>query len=227
MGTALQEVYDAFFSKISTEDFTYKADLVYQYFKAANGYSYKTVPETLTYTLFKDNVSLFIMSKAEIDGNVSLKYNGTTYVVNVLATDTLNQIADKIVIKLSADFNVSTNYSNTYPIILIQKSNEDLTSFEFADVDKTDCVVRVNQNYDGEYDNIIGIDSIELISLFMAREYYSRIVLKLGNQKVWIGTKDFNQIPKLKDNYSLAESSLSKINTQIYDFRQEFYTYMN
>lgn len=50
MGTNIQIVFDSFFVKIPTVDFTGKESLVFQLFKSSIPYCYKTVPEDLTYT---------------------------------------------------------------------------------------------------------------------------------------------------------------------------------
>lgn len=226
MGTKLQEIYDSFFSK-TDDDFTYTPDLVYQYFKKANGYSYKTVPEDLTYSLNTNNISLFVEQIASKAGNITLKYSNKSYTVSILTTDTLINIADKIVAQIGTDFTVATDYSNSFPIIYVSKDNTDLTSFSFIDTDNTSCVVIISQSYDGEYVETLGEDSIELLSLFMLREHYNKFVMKFGKQREYIGTKDFDKLPNLKNKYENTKETLDSINDQIFEFRQEFYTYKN
>lgn len=51
LGTQLQEVYDAFFVKVPETKFTNQESLVFQLFKASLAYCYRTVPESLKYTL--------------------------------------------------------------------------------------------------------------------------------------------------------------------------------
>ena len=227
MGTSLQEVYDSFFSKIPDDDFTYTPDLVFQYFKHANGYSYKTVPEDLTYSVDTNRMTIFVEKTASVNGNITIACDSKTYTVAVLSTDTLVGIANKIVTQLQTDFTVTTDFSNTYPIIQIEKDNTDLTSLSFTDTGNTQCFIIISQTYDGSYAQTLGVDSIELIALYMLREYYNKFVLKFGKQKEWIGTKDFNKLPTLKDQYEKTKESLDAVTDQIDKFRQEFYSYKN
>jgi len=227
LGTSLQEVYDSFFSKIPDDDFTYTPDLVFQYFKHANGYSYKTVPEDLTYSLNTNRMMIFVEKTASVNGNITIACNGKTYTVAVLSTDTLVGIANNIVTQLQVNFMVTTDFSNTYPIIQIEKDNTDLTSLSFTDTGNTQCLVIISQAYDGSYTQTLGVDSIELIALYMLREYYNKFVLKFGKQKEWIGTKDFDRLPNLKNQYENTKESLDAVNDQIDKFRQEFYSYKN
>jgi len=55
LGTLLQKVYDKFFIKVSDVDFYSKEDLVFEFFETALGYSYKTTPHDLGYTLNPDD----------------------------------------------------------------------------------------------------------------------------------------------------------------------------
>lgn len=137
MGTQLQEVYDAFFVKTPDTDFTGKEELVYQFFKASIGYCYKTVPESLTYTLT----------------------NQTTY--------------------------------------------------------------------DGQFNDTLGLDSIELLALCMARELYRRYDEKYNNIKQYVGTQAFNKLPDIPDLAEKSKERLTTLSDEIYKFRQEFYTYEN
>lgn len=50
MGTNIQEVFDSFFVKIPSVNFSGQETLVFQLFKSSIPYCYKTVPEDLTYT---------------------------------------------------------------------------------------------------------------------------------------------------------------------------------
>jgi len=55
VGTPLQKIYDKFFIKVSDVDFFSKEDLVFEFFETALGYSYKTTPHDLGYTLNPDD----------------------------------------------------------------------------------------------------------------------------------------------------------------------------
>ncbi|MDD4000072.1 MAG: hypothetical protein PHX62_04165, partial [Bacilli bacterium] len=87
MGTLLQKIYDKFFIKASDEDFTYKQDLVFEFFETAIGYSYKTTPHDLGYTLYSDNAVLIIYETVTNSGDITLNINSDTYTIALLSTD--------------------------------------------------------------------------------------------------------------------------------------------
>jgi len=226
MATDLQEVYDSFFAKVPDEDFTYKADLIYQYFKAANGYSYKTVPEDLTYIINSDNIVLYISSLATSSGNVILTLNSVNYTIPILATGTLFDIANQIVAVIPSAYTVETDYTNTFPIIIITLSGSNLSA-EYKDIDNTGVVINITKTYNGNYVETLKVDSIELIALFMASQYYNAKLTSLSSIKQHIGTQNFSKLPNFKDQYDSTKSTLNDIDEKIYKFRQEFYTYSN
>ena len=135
LATQIQDVYDAFFAKIEF-DFTGKESLVYQFFKAANGYAYKTVPENLEYTI----------------------------------TD--------------------------------------------------------NEDYTGNYTETLSQETIELIALYMKREYLEKIIAKFEGQRNIVGTKDFGKLG-FRDQYVAAMNGKKRLADEIEKFRQEFYSYAN
>jgi len=227
LGTPLQDVYDSFLAKVTDEDFTYKSDLIFQYFKFANGSSYKTVPENLNYTLNVDSIVFYIDNKANINGNITFTIDSKLYVVAVLATDSLINIADKVVDAIKSDFTIIKNYTNDYPIITIEKDNSDLSNTVYIDTDNTGVQININKTYDGYYDDELGQDTINLISLYMAYNYYLDIVLKKGKQKSYFGSKDFNKFPNIKSQYENAEAALNILDDKIEKSRQEFYNYKN
>lgn len=133
MGTNIQEVYDAFFVKVPNTDFTGQEQLVFQLFKAATAYCYRTVPEKLDY-----------------------------------------------------------NYDE--------------------------------QIHEGKFNETLGQDSIELLSLCMKRELYRRSNDKYMYMKQHIGTKAFNKLPEniVKESQE-SRIIFESLNDEIERFRQEFY----
>ena len=226
MGTQLQDVYDSFIVKTENEDFTYKQDLIFQYFKAAIGYSYKTIPNDLTYVLNNDIV--FIVNQiATKDGNITININADTYSIPILIVDSLTVIADKIVSAIGSAYIVKIDYSNTYPILTITKSDVSIITGSFVDAGKTGAIIYQTQTYEGTFNVILFQDSIELLALYMKREYYRKIVAKFEKIKKSIGTKDFDALGNMASDFKAAQSGLTDISDEISSFRQEFYSYAN
>ena len=143
VGTRLQEIYDAFFIKIPSHDFSSEQSKVYQFFKAAVGRARKTVSDNLTYTLDEDQ-------------------------------------------------------------------DEESPS------------------YDGTFKDTLDQNTIELISLWMVHEYFRTIVSKFEGIKSYVGTKDFNKLPDVKNGqYEIAKSLLDSVSEEIKEFCQSFYSYRN
>ena len=137
MGTQLQEVYDAFFIKVPNTDFSGQQQLVYQLFKASLSHCYKTVSESLQYTITPVNT------------------------------------------------------------------------------------------YDGVFYDILGQDTIELISLYMKRELYRRLLDKYSDIKQHVGTQAFNKLPNMIEQSKEARQIYDSLNDEIDKFKQEFYEYSN
>lgn len=227
MGTLFQEVYDSFIAKIPDEDFTYKSDLAYQYLKTANGYAYKTVPEDLTCTLYTDNAVIYISNIATTTGNITVTINSIDYTISVLTVDTLVGIANKIKSAINATYTVETNYDNTFPMLTITKSGVDTITASYVDTGSTGIKLNITKSYDGTYNDTLSVDSIELISLFMAKQYYIGKLTSLESTKQHVGTQNFSKLPNLKEKYDNTRLTLKDIEENIYKFRQEFYTYKN
>lgn len=81
--------------------------------------------------------------------------------------------------------------------------------------------------HEGNFDDTLFYDSIELLSLGMAREYYLRDLSKLSRTKQHIGTQAFNKLPDLVKQYDIASDNYRTLNDRFYSFRQEFYPYAN
>ena len=226
MSTPLQEVYDSFIAKTENEDFTYRQDLVFQYFKSANAYAYKTVPENLTYIVNTNNAVLYITSGALINGNITISVNTDNYIIAILNTDSLTVLATKIKNAISVKYTVINDYTNAYPILTLSKSGVDTIDLTYIDTGSTGIGLIISENYNGSYINLLGQDTIELIALFMKREYYRKIVARFEKMKKSLGTKDFEKLECFNE-YKASLLGLKSISEEIEDFRQEFYSYKN
>lgn len=136
MNISLQEVYDSFFIKIPSHDFTGEESLVYQLFKTAIAYASDTSSENLSYTL---------------------------------------------------------------------SNSED--------------------SYDGVFNNDVSQKTIELVSLYMSKEYLRRQINKFEAQKQHVGTKNFNKLPNFKDEFDSVNKLFKSVCDEITLFRQEFYLF--
>ena len=134
MGTNLQEVFDAFFSKFPNVDFTGKESQVVQFLKSAIGKCYRRVYDDLTY---------------EYD-------------------DVLDE---------------------------------------------------------GNFINTVSNSSIELISMYMAKEYISQKYAVLCGRKQYLGTQAFNKIPSLKEEFDTVEKTMNYWLEEIDKFLNEFPDY--
>lgn len=226
MGTLLQKIYDKFFIKASDIDFTYKQDLVYEFFDTAIGYSYKTTPHDLSYTLYSDNAVLIIYGLVENSGNITLNINSDTYTIALLDTDTKLEIATKIKSAIDSDYTVILD-DIEYPILIITKTDTDIITLIFTDTDDTNLNIIVSKTFDGIMLNDLDVDEIELISLNMKKAYLEYLLKPSSRLLSSIGTKDFNRLPNKVEEYKVYSLMLKDLNEQIEEFRQEFYSYTN
>jgi len=130
LGTLLQKIYDKFFIKVSDFDFTYKQDLVFEFFETSIGYSYKTTPHDLDYILYSDNVVLIIYELVENSGNITLNINSDTYTISLLTTDTKLNIANKIKSAIELDYTVILDDIEN-PMLTITKTDTDIITYKF------------------------------------------------------------------------------------------------
>ena len=226
MGTLLQKVYDKFFIKVSDVDFTYKQDLVYEFFETAVGNSYKTVPHNLSYTLYIDNAVLIVYDVIENVGDITLNINSDTYIVTLLGIDTKLDIATKIKSAIESDYTV-TLYDIENPMLVIEKTDTDIITLVFTDTDNTNLNLIVSKTFDGIMLNDLDVDEIELISLNMKKAYLEYLLKPSSRLLSSIGTKDFNRLPSKVEEYKVYSLMLKDLNEQIEAFRQEFYSYLN
>ena len=226
MGTLLQKIYDKFFIKVSDVDFTYKQDLVFEFFETAIGYSYKTTPHDLSYTLYSDNAVLIVYGILENNGNISLNINSDTYTIALLNTDTKLQIATKIKSAIDTNYTVKLDDIEN-PMLTITKIDIDSIILTFIDTSNTNLNLIVSKTYDGIMLNDLDVDEIELISLNMKKAYLDYLLKPLSRLKKQIGTKDFNRLESKVEELKVYSLMLSSLKEEIKDFRQEFNSYSN
>jgi len=226
LGTLLQKVYDKFLIKVSDVDFTYKQDLIFEFFETAIGYSYKTTPHDLGYTLYSDNAVLIIYGILENSGNISLNINSDTYTIALLNTDTKLQIATKIKSVIDTNYTVKLDDIEN-PMLTITKIDTDIITLTFIDTSNTNLNLIVSKTYDGIMLNDLDVDEIELISLNMKKAYLDYLLKPLSRLKKQIGTKDFNRLESKVEELKVYSLMLSSLKEEIKDFRQEFNSYSN
>ena len=226
MGTLLQKIYDKFFIKVSDFDFTYKQDLVFEFFETSIGYSYKTTPHDLDYILYYDNAVLIIYGLVENSGDITLNINSDTYIISLLTTDTKLNIANKIKSAIELDYTVILDDIEN-PMLTITKTDTDIITLLFTDDNNTNLNLIIKKTYDGTMINDLDIDEIELISLNMKKAYLEYLLKPLNRLKTTLGTKDFNRLANKLEEYKVYSLMLKDLNDQIDDFRQEFYSYSN
>ena len=226
MGILLQKIYDKFFIKVSDVDFTYKQDLVFEFFETSIGYSYKTTPHDLGYTLYNNNAVLIIYDVIETSGDITLQINSDTYIIALLNTDTKLEISTKIKSAIELDYTVDLdNIEN--PMLTITKTDVDDIVVTFTDTDDTFLNLVISKTYDGITINDLDIDEIELISLNMKKAYLDYLLKPLSRLKKQIGTKDFNRLESKVEELKVYSLMLSSLKEEIKDFRQEFNSYSN
>jgi len=226
LGILLQKIYDKFFIKVSDVDFTYKQDLVFEFFETSIGYSYKTTPHDLGYTLYSDNAVLIVYDVIENSGDITLNINSDSYTISLLDTDTKLEIAIKIKSAIISDYNIDLD-NIEYPMLTITKPLTDNITLTFTDTDNINVNLIISKTYDGITINDLDIDEIELISLNMKKSYLEYLLKPLSRLKKQIGTKDFNRLESKVDEYKVYSLMLKDLNEEIEKFRQEFYSYTN
>lgn len=77
----------------------------------------------------------------------------------------------------------------------------------------------------GYFENAISPSSIELISMFMVKEYFVQKFSLLTTRKQYLGTQAFNKIPSNKEEFDLTQNSLDYWNNEIACFLMEFPDY--
>ena len=67
--------------------------------------------------------------------------------------------------------------------------------------------------------------TIELLALYVARDYVSWQYSILGDRKRFLGTTAFNKIPSDKERFDLLKSQIDFFNTEIEKFEMDFPDY--
>lgn len=78
---------------------------------------------------------------------------------------------------------------------------------------------------EGCFENVISPATIELISMFMVKEYFVQKFALLTTRKQYLGTQAFNKIPTNKDEFDLTKNYLNYWDNEITRFLMEFPDY--
>ena len=77
----------------------------------------------------------------------------------------------------------------------------------------------------GSFKNFVTNASIELISMFMAKEYFSQKFSVLSSRKQYLGTQAFNKIPANIEEFNLTKGALDYWDEEIRKFLMDFPDY--
>lgn len=78
---------------------------------------------------------------------------------------------------------------------------------------------------EGYFYNKVSSPTIELLSLYIVRDYMTWQFSILNNRKKYLGTNAFNKIPSDKERYDFLSEQLNYWNTEIEKFEMEFPDY--
>lgn len=78
---------------------------------------------------------------------------------------------------------------------------------------------------EGYFLNEISSPTIELLSLYIVRDYTTWQFSILNNRKKYLGTNAFNKLPSEKERYDFLSSQLDYWNAEIEKFEMEFPDY--
>lgn len=90
-----------------------------------------------------------------------------------------------------------------------------------------DLTYTTDENFEGEFLNILIQDEIELIALNMLMEEKRQKRSILDYAKKHIGTKDFNRLPNKVNEYKILSESMKDLKDEIKDLEQSFKSYKN
>jgi hypothetical protein len=90
-----------------------------------------------------------------------------------------------------------------------------------------DLTYTVDEDFNGEFTEILNQDAIELIALNMAFEEKRRKKSELDYTKQRMGTKDFSKLPNKVEEYKVISQSMKDLKEEIKDFEQSFKSYQN
>lgn len=78
---------------------------------------------------------------------------------------------------------------------------------------------------EGYFYSEISSPTIELLAMYIARDYTTWKFSILNNRKQYLGTSAFNKIPSYKEEYDFLNSQLVYWNTEIEKFEMDFPDY--
>ena len=79
--------------------------------------------------------------------------------------------------------------------------------------------------YEGNFNDVLDNDEIELLTLWMKYEWKERIVAKLDGQRKQIGTSDFNRLEGKKEQLQSVNSAMKITKDDIDELVDNFNTY--
>jgi predicted nucleic acid-binding Zn-ribbon protein len=79
--------------------------------------------------------------------------------------------------------------------------------------------------YEGVFIDTLDQDEIELIALYMKKEYLRKLIAPIEKLKIRMGTKDFEALKSKKEEYDTLSKAMLDLNEEINEFKQEFNTY--
>lgn len=77
----------------------------------------------------------------------------------------------------------------------------------------------------GYFENNISAQTIELLSMYIVRDYLTWKFSILGNRKKYLGTNAFNKLPSDKEQYDSLRSQVEYWNSEIEKFEMDFPDY--
>jgi hypothetical protein len=80
-------------------------------------------------------------------------------------------------------------------------------------------------SYDGNFNDVLDDDEIELVAMNMKYEYYAKKAAYLIGLRQQIGIRDFDNLPDKKKELDSIQSSMKLLYEDIKEFRQQFNTY--
>lgn len=78
---------------------------------------------------------------------------------------------------------------------------------------------------EGYFKSLVSDQSIELISMYMAKEYFTQKYALISGRKQYLGTQAFNKIPVYKEQFEVAKQSADNWTNEIERFLMEFPEY--
>jgi len=92
-------------------------------------------------------------------------------------------------------------------------------------INNLDYTLNDNSDYDGNFNNYLTDDELELIAMQMKYEYYDKKNAYLTSLRREIGTKDFNSLPDKKRELDGIQNSMKLLKEDIKELKQQFNTY--